>query len=134
MSYALASAPVESFLAPAGVRLFDTCVDTGTAPSEVCPQVRRHFFAENRPPRSQEQDLWQIVRLDRNTGQLATEYTPADAVEERVYKIYPPEYRAGPKPMVSPSRQSMIGHPWIKAPRLTFWRRPKVRPLPALSP
>jgi penicillin-binding protein 1C len=93
MTYALADQPVETFLPPPGVRLFDTCADTGTLPSEACPETRQRFFAEDRPPLPKEADLWQIVRLDRNTGQLATEFTPADALEERIFKIYPPEHR-----------------------------------------
>ncbi len=93
MTYALANQPVENFLPPPGVGRFEVCADTGTLPSEACPETRQHFFAEDRPPRPKEEDLWQIVRLDRNTGEFATEFTSSDAIEELIYKIYPPEYR-----------------------------------------
>jgi hypothetical protein len=52
------------------------------------------WFAEDRPPLAKEKDLWQKLRMVRGTNELATEFTPADQVEERVFKIYPPEYRA----------------------------------------
>jgi hypothetical protein len=53
--------------------------------------------------------LWQVVRLDRLTGKLATEHTPPDVVEERVYKVYPDEHRVWaeahgiPQPPTEPS-------------------------------
>ena len=52
------------------------------------------WFADDRPPLSPEKDLYQIVRLDRNTGRLANEFTPPDTIEEKVFKIYPEPYRA----------------------------------------
>ena len=93
MTAAHADEPVREFTVPPGVRQFEVCADTGTLPSEACPERRRHWFAEDRPPLPPEYDLYQIVRLDRNTGRLANEFTPPDAVEEKVFKIYPPEYR-----------------------------------------
>ncbi len=35
--------------------------------------------------------LYQAFLIDRETGQLATAYTPPDKVEEKVFEIYPPE-------------------------------------------
>ncbi|MEZ4662436.1 MAG: hypothetical protein R2911_33205 [Caldilineaceae bacterium] len=37
--------------------------------------------------------MYQKVRLDKNSGQLATDLTPQDAIEEKVFKIYPEPYR-----------------------------------------
>jgi hypothetical protein len=61
--------------------------------SEACPERRQYWYAEDRPPLPPEQDLYQIVRLDRASGKLATETTPEEMVEEKVFKLYPPEYR-----------------------------------------
>ena len=93
MRYALADQPAIPFTPPQGVRLYEVCADTGTLPSEACPERRQHFYAADRPPLPPSQDMWQFVRLDRTTGRLATEYTPPEAIEEKRFKIYPPEYR-----------------------------------------
>jgi 1A family penicillin-binding protein len=108
MTYAHRDVPVEQFIPPAGVRQFEVCADTGTMPSQACPERRQQWFAEDRPPLPADRDLYQIVRFDRNSGQLATEFTPGDAIEEKVFKVYPPEYRQWaeehgiPQPPASP--------------------------------
>ena len=94
MTIAHQGLPVAPFTPPAGVRQFEVCADTGTAPSDACPERRTRWFAEDRPPLPKEKDLWQKLRVVRGTNELATEFTPADQVEERVFKVYPPEYRA----------------------------------------
>jgi hypothetical protein len=53
-----------------------------------------HWFAGDRPPVPAARDLWQLVRIDTLSGMLATEFTPPDVVDQRVFKVYPPEYRA----------------------------------------
>ena len=93
MRVAHANEPVVDFTPPPGVRQFEVCAETGTAPSEAYPERRMRWFAEDRPPLPPEKDLYQIIRLDRTTGKLATEFTPPEAIEERVFKIYPPQYR-----------------------------------------
>lgn len=94
MTAALADEPVREFAPPPGVRQVEVCADTGTIPSDACPEKRVRWFADDRPPLPREKDLWQRLRLDRNSGNLANEFTPADAVEEKVFKIYPERYRA----------------------------------------
>jgi len=93
MRAALADQPVLDFTPPPGVRQYEICADTGTLPSVACPQKQVHWFAEDRPPLPAEQDLYQRVKLERLTGKLATEFTPADAIEEKDFKVYPERYR-----------------------------------------
>lgn len=93
MTLAHRDLPVQEFTPPPGVRQYQVCADTGTRPSEACPETAQHWFAEDRPPLPPERDLYQLVRLDRNSGRLANEFTPADAIEEKVFKVYPEEYR-----------------------------------------
>ncbi|HXF62654.1 MAG TPA: PBP1A family penicillin-binding protein [Caldilineaceae bacterium] len=108
MTVAHAGEPVMEFTPPPGVRQFEVCADTGAIPSPACPERRTRWFAEDRPPLPPEQDLWQIVRLDRNSGRLANEFTPPEAIEEKVFKVYPEPYRAWaeahgiPQPPASP--------------------------------
>jgi membrane peptidoglycan carboxypeptidase len=93
MRFALANEPVVDFTPPAGVKQFEVCADTGALPSPACPERRLLWFAEERPPLPAEKDLYQIVRLDKSNGKLATEFTPAEMIEEKVFKIYPEPYR-----------------------------------------
>ena len=67
--------------------------DSGTLPSEACPQQREGLFAARQGPLPAGYDLWQRVRIDRVTGQLATEFTPTDRVETRMWMIFPEKYR-----------------------------------------
>lgn len=93
MRVALANQPVLEFTPPPGVRQYEVCAETGTLPSEACPERRVRWFAEDRPPLPPEKDLYQRIKLDKLTGKLATEFTPADAIEEKVFKVYPEQYR-----------------------------------------
>ena len=113
MTTALANEPVVDFSPPPGVQLFEVCADTGVtirtsadgeggsasdnegdaARKTACPETRRQFFAADRPPLPPERDLYQRIRLDKTTGKLATEFTPTGAIEEKVFKVYPDEYR-----------------------------------------
>ena len=93
MTVAHASEPAQPFLPPPGVRQFEVCADTGALPNDACPEKRVHWFAEDRPPLPKEQDLWRRIRMVRGTDQVANEFTPADQVEERVFKVYPVQYR-----------------------------------------
>ena len=93
MQVAHADEPVMAFAPPPGVRQVEVCADTGTQPSDACPARRSRWFAEDRLPLPKEKDLWQKLRLVRGTDELANEFTPADQIEERVYKIYPLPYR-----------------------------------------
>lgn len=93
MLRAHAGEPVLAFSPPPGVRQFEVCADTGTEPSDACPEKRVQWFAEDRPPLPKEQDLWRRIRMVRGTEQLANEFTPADQIEERIFKVYPLEHR-----------------------------------------
>jgi len=109
MRAALADQPALDFTPPPGVRQVEVCTETGTQPSPACPERRMRWFADDRPPLPAEQDLYQLIKLDRLTGKLATEFTPADAIEEKVFKVYPEPYRQWaeahgiPQPPTDPS-------------------------------
>ncbi|HRA21507.1 MAG TPA: penicillin-binding transpeptidase domain-containing protein, partial [Anaerolineae bacterium] len=81
--------PAQPFAVPDGVAPFEICRDTGSRPSDACPERATWFFAADRPPLGKDKDLWQRLRIDRATGLLAGEHTPDDQVEERVFKVYP---------------------------------------------
>lgn len=93
MRVALADQPAVDFTPPAGVRQVEICTETGTQPSDACPERITRWFAEDRLPLSPDKDLYQRIKLEKLTGKLATEFTPADAIEEKVFKVYPDQYR-----------------------------------------
>jgi membrane peptidoglycan carboxypeptidase len=93
MARALEGQPAQPFTAPPGIVRSAVCAEGGTQPGEACPRQREELFAVERGPLPAVYDLWQRVRVDRLTGQLATEFTPAERVETRDVAIFPERYR-----------------------------------------
>lgn len=89
MSYYLKDAPVETFVRPAGLAEATVCATTGLLPTKYCPTTTELFIPGSEP--TSYDTLHQAFLIDRETGQLATAYTPPDKVEEKVFEIYPPE-------------------------------------------
>jgi membrane peptidoglycan carboxypeptidase len=94
MARSLKDLPALPFSEPAGIQHLSVCADSGTLPSPACPAQREEVFASGQGPLPASYDLHQRVGVDRITGQLATEFTPADRVEERDVVIFPARYRA----------------------------------------
>jgi membrane peptidoglycan carboxypeptidase len=93
MQRALQGVPPKQFPVPQGIQPSTVCADTGTLPSEACPAQREEVFASDRGPLPARFDLHQRLRVDKVTGQLGTEFTPADRVETKDFLIFPPRYR-----------------------------------------
>jgi membrane peptidoglycan carboxypeptidase len=94
MERSLKDLPALPFNEPAGIQHISVCADSGTLASPACPAQREEVFAAGQGPLPASYDLHQRVRVDRVTGQLATEFTPADRVEERDVMVFPARYRA----------------------------------------
>jgi membrane peptidoglycan carboxypeptidase len=94
MERSLQGQPALPFVEPAGIQHIAVCADSGTLPSSACPRQREEVFVEGQGPLTSSYDLHQRVRVDRVTGQLATEFTPADRLEERDVVIFPARYQA----------------------------------------
>jgi penicillin-binding protein 1C len=94
MQRGLERTPPQPFPVPVGLQRVRVCADSGTLPSEACPNQREEWFAEGQGPLPAQFDLHQRVKIDKVTGQLATDFTPADRVEVRDVMIFPPRYRA----------------------------------------
>jgi membrane peptidoglycan carboxypeptidase len=93
MARALEGQPAQSFTPPQGINHSAVCADSGTLPDEACPRQREELFAADRGPLPAVYDLWQRVRVDKLTGQLASEFTPAERIETRDVAIFPERYR-----------------------------------------
>jgi len=94
MHAAVDALPVSAFDVPDGIVTHMVCADTGTLPSQACPEPRNRIFSSEAPPLGPEHDLWQRVAIERESGMRAGERTPQCLVEERAFKVFPPEFRA----------------------------------------
>ncbi|HEX9115872.1 MAG TPA: transglycosylase domain-containing protein, partial [Anaerolineae bacterium] len=93
MRRALEGAPAKQFPVPQGIQRVKVCADSGTLPSEACPAQKEELFTADRGPLPARFDLHQRLRVDKGTGQLATDFTPADRVETKDFLIFPPRYQ-----------------------------------------
>ena len=91
--YAARQAPPEGWGSPPGLSIVEVCDPSGLLPTAYCPNVVREVFIHGSEPTHYD-TLYQPFRVNRETGKLATLFTPIDLVEERVYLIPPPEAAA----------------------------------------
>jgi hypothetical protein len=82
--------PARDFIRPPTIIEQEICADSGTLPSLVCPQRRREIFAQDQPPLGPENDIHQLIAIDRNTGLRANEFCRSN-VEEKYFRVYPGE-------------------------------------------
>jgi hypothetical protein len=89
MLHYLQDKPVEDWQRPRGI--VDALVDSvsGLKPTEYTPNGAYEIFLHGTEP-TQEDNVHQLFRINRENGKLATVYTPPELVEERVYEVYPP--------------------------------------------
>lgn len=92
MSTASREMPPDGWNAPAGITTIEVCDPSGLLPSADCPTVVREVFADGSQP-IQPDNLYRTYEINRETGFLATVFTPPQLVEERVYLAFPPEAR-----------------------------------------
>jgi membrane peptidoglycan carboxypeptidase len=89
MQYASRDLVPESWSTPAGVSRLETCYPSGLLPTVICPTVVVEIFTDGNEPTSPD-NLYRIFQVNRETGRLATIFTPTELIEERVYLVVPP--------------------------------------------
>jgi hypothetical protein len=89
MSYALREESVVPFTRPDGFIEMAVCDKSGLLPTPHCPTVTELFIPGTEP--SQPDNINKLIAINKETGKLATVYTPPELVEEKVFEIYPPE-------------------------------------------
>jgi hypothetical protein len=77
----------------AGITEMKVCSPSGMLPSADCPLVVSDIFLFGNEP-SMPDNLYITARVNRETGLLATVFTPPELVEERTYMDVPAEARA----------------------------------------
>lgn len=88
MRYASANLSARGWQPPPGMSTIEVCDPSGLLPTSYCPSVVRELFAPGTEP-THFDDLYRPVRINRETGKLATLFTPLELVEERVYFVPP---------------------------------------------
>ena len=84
--------PPDGWSAPAGITEMEVCDPSGLLPTADCPTFVREVFANGSEP-TQADNLYRAYEINRETGFLATVFTPPQLVEERIYIDFPPEAR-----------------------------------------
>ncbi|MBN1440991.1 MAG: transglycosylase domain-containing protein [Anaerolineales bacterium] len=90
--WALRAMPMQVWTEPPGIVRRDVCVPTGLLPSRYCPNVASELFLTGNEP-IQTDTYYRPVAVNRESGRLATLWTPLDLVEEKVFFITEGEAR-----------------------------------------
>jgi membrane peptidoglycan carboxypeptidase len=82
--------PITGWREPAGISHLDVCDPSGMLPTPACPNLVDEVFLNGTEPVERD-TLYQIVQINRETGRLATVFTPPALVEEKTFLIPPAE-------------------------------------------
>lgn len=93
IEYASRALPVVDWNVPAGVTRVDVCDPSGKLPTAACPNVVSEVFVSGSEPHEADA-LYRAFHVNRETGRLATVFTPPAQIVERVYLVPPPEAEA----------------------------------------
>lgn len=84
--------PIHTFIRPPSIIEMEVCADSGTIPSEACPETHVGVFFQEQPPLGPEHDIHRLIEIDLNTDLLANEFCRTN-VGRKYYRIYPPDGR-----------------------------------------
>ena len=87
MAWALQDEPVSSWAQPPGLVETAVCDTSGLLATDICPTVAELFIQGTQP--TVYDTIYQEFAVNRETGRLATVYTPSNLIENRIYKVYP---------------------------------------------
>ena len=121
--------PVRGFPIPEGVHRATVCALSGKRPTPDCPHTREEWFIAGTEPQAPD-DLYRRLRIDRRTRDLATAETPPEAVEERVFLMWPPAawkwaQENGlelPPPAAYAGNAPSVGLRWVSPPAGALYR------------
>jgi hypothetical protein len=89
MEYALQGEESVPFMRPDGLVERAVCAVSGKLPTGHCPTANELFIPGTEP--TEQCNIHQVFRVNRETGRMCTVHTPPELCEERVYEVYPPE-------------------------------------------
>ena len=92
LQYASRDLPPKGWDAPIGVTTMDVCDPSGLLPTADCPNIVSEVFLNGSEP-SQYDNLYRTFQVNRETGYLATVFTPPELIEEQKYMLVPADAR-----------------------------------------
>lgn len=87
--YATRDDPPTGWDQPPGMSEVAVCDPSGLLPTPYCPNVVRELFIQGTEPTTYD-SLYQPFKVDRETGKLATLFTPVGQVDQKVFMVPPP--------------------------------------------
>lgn len=88
MQTASGDSPADGWTAPQGVSTITVCDPSGMLPTRECPSLVSDVFLNGSEP-IQADNLYREFGINRETGLLATVFTPPELIETRIYMIVP---------------------------------------------
>ncbi len=89
MEYTHQKLSVLTWQRPSDIVEVTVCEPSGLLPTPYCP-TRQEIFKKGTEPTAQD-DIYRPFSINKDTGLLATVYTPPDLIEQRIYEVLPPE-------------------------------------------
>jgi membrane carboxypeptidase/penicillin-binding protein PbpC len=101
IQYATQPFPAHGWDQPAGIAQAIVCDPSGLLPTDDCPSLVSELFLEGNQPGTAD-TLYRKLSINRETGRLATVFTPLELIEEQIFLIVPPEAQAWAQSMDLP--------------------------------
>jgi membrane peptidoglycan carboxypeptidase len=92
IEYVSRGLPADDWPLPQGVTPITVCDPSGMLPTRECPHLVSEVFLNGNEP-VQVDDLYREFAINRETGLLATVFTPPELVEHRIYLLVPENAR-----------------------------------------
>ena len=85
--------PADGWSMPQGITPITVCDPSGMLPTRECPNLVTEVFLSGSEP-TQADTMFREFSVNRETGLLATVFTPPELIDTRVYMLVPEEARA----------------------------------------
>lgn len=85
-------APADGWTVPQDVSTITVCDPSGMLPTQECPSLVSEVFLNGSEP-IQADNLYREFGINRETGLLATVFTPPELIETRIYMLVPESAR-----------------------------------------
>jgi membrane peptidoglycan carboxypeptidase len=92
MQTASQNKPADGWSAPLGVSTITVCDPSGLLPTRECPNLVSEVFLNGSEP-TQADNLYREFAINRETGLLATIFTPPELIDNKIFLVYPDEAR-----------------------------------------
>ncbi len=84
--------PADGWTAPQGVAVMTVCDPSGMLPTRECPNLVTEVFLHGSEP-THADTMFREFSINRETGLLATVFTPPELIDRRVYMLVPENAR-----------------------------------------